>query len=138
MERKDCPVERPLDVIGGKWTVLLLHELQGGTRRFGELRAALPGISPKTLTERLRALEEQRIVERTIHPEIPPRVEYALTERGRTLGGIPTRCWNGACAGPDASRAVGQWRVTSQGERLPTTDDRRPTTRPPAGRSSPP
>lgn len=88
MTQTDCPVGRALAVIGGKWTMLILRELYVGTRRFGELRAALAGISPKTLTERLRILEQQGIVSRTVYPEVPPRVEYSLTGRGRTLGPI--------------------------------------------------
>ena len=88
MRQNDCPVERALEVIGGKWTMLILRELYVGTKRFGELRAALAGISPKTLTERLRILEKQGIVARKIYPEVPPRVEYSLTGRGRTLGPI--------------------------------------------------
>ncbi|MGO9475231.1 MAG: winged helix-turn-helix transcriptional regulator [Rhodomicrobium sp.] len=70
-------------MLDGKWTLLILRELFQGTKRFGELRAVLRGVSPKTLTERLRFLEEQGVVERTIFPEIPPRVEYNLTERGQ-------------------------------------------------------
>jgi DNA-binding HxlR family transcriptional regulator len=83
-----CTVERTLEVIGGKWTTLILRDLLGGTRRFGELRRSLEGVSPKTLTDRLRFLETRGIVERRVHPEIPPRVEYTLTERGRELGAI--------------------------------------------------
>jgi DNA-binding HxlR family transcriptional regulator len=80
-----CPIERTLEVLDSKWTALLLRDLLLGTRRFGELRRSLAGISPKTLTDRLRALEEQGIVQRTIYPEVPPRVEYALTDYGQTL-----------------------------------------------------
>jgi DNA-binding HxlR family transcriptional regulator len=80
-----CVVERTTEVIGGKWTTLILRELLRGTRRFGELRAALAGISPKTLTDRLRDLEESGVVTRTVYPEVPPRVEYALTEKGEAL-----------------------------------------------------
>jgi DNA-binding HxlR family transcriptional regulator len=80
-----CPIEQTLQVLDGKWTILLLRDLLIGTRRFGDLRRSLVGISPKTLTDRLRTLEEQGIVARTIYPEIPPRVEYALTEYGQTL-----------------------------------------------------
>lgn len=65
--------------------MLVIRDLLGGTRRFSELRASLQGISPKTLTDRLRALEEHGLVERVLYPEIPPRVEYTLTERGRGL-----------------------------------------------------
>jgi DNA-binding HxlR family transcriptional regulator len=85
MGQPDCPIERAADVLSGKWTLLILRELFRGTQRFGALRSALPGISPKTLTERLRILEEQGILRRTIYPEIPPRVEYTLTDLGQTL-----------------------------------------------------
>ena len=87
-DRPECTVERALEVIGGKWTSLILRELLRGTRRFGELRAGLEGISPKTLTDRLRDLEASGVVTRTVHPEIPPRVEYALTEKGEALRGV--------------------------------------------------
>lgn len=83
MGERGCPIERAVTVLDGKWTLLILRELLGGTRRFGQLRATLKGVSPKTLTERLRALEQQGVVQRTIHPEIPPRVDYALTEKGQ-------------------------------------------------------
>jgi DNA-binding HxlR family transcriptional regulator len=84
----ECTVERTLEVIGGKWTTLILRDLLSGTKRFGELRASLGNIPPKTLTERLRNLEEQGALERVQFPEIPPRVEYTLTEKGRALGAI--------------------------------------------------
>jgi DNA-binding HxlR family transcriptional regulator len=85
MGKKNCPVARTVNVIGGKWTLLILRDLFDGTKRFGELRASLIGISPKTLTEKLRALEQDGIIERKIYPEVPPRVEYSLTKRGQTL-----------------------------------------------------
>ncbi len=85
---RDCDVERTLAVIGPKWTTLILRDLITGTKRFGELRRSFPGISPKTLTLRLRDLEERGLLTRTIHPEIPPRVEYTLTPRGKTLDAI--------------------------------------------------
>ena len=84
----ECTVERTLEVIGGKWTTLILRDLLMGTKRFGELRSSLGNIPPKTLTERLRNLEEQGALERVQFPEIPPRVEYTLTEKGRALGAI--------------------------------------------------
>ncbi|MDE2578087.1 MAG: helix-turn-helix transcriptional regulator [Hyphomicrobiales bacterium] len=74
-----------MSILDGKWTLLIVRELFGGTRRFGELRAVLDGVSPKTLTDRLRELEQQGVVDRTIYPEIPPRVEYKLTERGKDV-----------------------------------------------------
>ncbi len=80
-----CPVERTLAVLGAKWTTLIVRELLAGPRRFGELRDALEGVSPKTLTERLRALEAEGLIERRQFPEVPPRVEYRLTESGETL-----------------------------------------------------
>lgn len=87
-EGRDCDVERTLAVIGPKWTTLILRDLIAGTKRFGELRRSFPGISPKTLTQRLRDLEDQGLLSRTIYSEIPPRVEYALTPRGQTLDAI--------------------------------------------------
>ncbi len=86
--RAECTVERALAVIDGKWTTLVLRDLLGGTRRFGELRANLTGISPKTLTDRLRDLERHGVLTRVVHPEIPPRVEYTLTAKGRALGSV--------------------------------------------------
>lgn len=90
-----CPVERTLQIIGSKWTLLILRDLLAGTRRFGELRRSLGHVSPKTLSERLKELERQGIVTRTVHAEVPPRVEYALTEKGRSLGDIieAMRAW---------------------------------------------
>jgi DNA-binding HxlR family transcriptional regulator len=83
-----CTVERTLEIIGGKWTTLILRDLLRGTKRFGELRSSLGTVSPKTLSDRLKFLEERGIVERKSYPEIPPRVEYTLTARGRDLGAI--------------------------------------------------
>src|SRR5882724_10729396 len=85
---KGCPIERTVNILEGKWTLLILRELFTGTKRFGELRAGLPGVSPKTLAERLRILEKQGIIVRTIYPEVPPRVEYSLTSLGQTLNPI--------------------------------------------------
>jgi DNA-binding HxlR family transcriptional regulator len=95
MGLEGCPIERTVTILEGKWTLLILRELFTGTKRFGELRAALPGASPKTLTERLRILERQGIIARTIYPEVPPRVEYALTPLGETLSPIieALRAW---------------------------------------------
>lgn len=87
-ERKECAVERTLDIIGNRWTSLIVRELLMGTKRFNELRKNLPGISPKTLSERLTALEVEGILTRTLYPEVPPRVEYRLTEKGRSLAPI--------------------------------------------------
>jgi DNA-binding HxlR family transcriptional regulator len=80
-----CPVCRTADVVCGKWTLLLVRDLAEGRSRFCELERSLAGISPRTLSLRLRALEEEGIVERHTYPEVPPRVEYALTEKGQAL-----------------------------------------------------
>jgi DNA-binding HxlR family transcriptional regulator len=81
----DCPVCRTADIVCGKWTLLVIRDLAEGRCRFCELERSLEGISPRTLSLRLRALEEAGIVERQTFPEVPPRVEYALTEKGRAL-----------------------------------------------------
>ncbi len=80
-----CPIEKTMSVIGGKWTFIILRELFYGTRRFGELQRSLEGISPRTLSLRLKELEGEGIISRTIYSEIPPHVEYFLTEKGLTL-----------------------------------------------------
>jgi len=80
-----CPVCRTAEIVCGKWTLLLIRDLAEGRSRFCELERSLTGISPRTLSLRLRALEEEGIVERQTFPEVPPRVEYALTEKGRAL-----------------------------------------------------
>ena len=81
----DCPVCRTAEVVCSKWTMLVIRDLAEGRSRFCELERSLSGISPRTLSLRLRALEEEGIVERRTYPEVPPRVEYALTEKGRAL-----------------------------------------------------
>ena len=80
-----CPVCRTADIVCGKWTLLLVRDLSEGRSRFCELERSLAGISPRTLSLRLRALEEEGIVERHTFGEVPPRVEYALTDKGRDL-----------------------------------------------------
>jgi DNA-binding HxlR family transcriptional regulator len=80
-----CPVCATADVVCHKWTILVIRDLAAGCSRFCELERSLAGISPRTLSLRLRALEEHGIVERRTYPEVPPRVEYALTEKGRAL-----------------------------------------------------
>src|SRR5690349_22618022 len=80
-----CPVCRTAEIISGKWTLLVIRDLADGSQRFCELERSLEGISPRTLSLRLRALEEEGIVERRTYPEVPPRVEYALTEKGTAL-----------------------------------------------------
>lgn len=80
-----CPVCRTAEVVCGKWTLLLIRDLAEGSARFCELERSLEGISPRTLSLRLRALEEEGIVARHTYPEVPPRVEYALTSKGEAL-----------------------------------------------------
>jgi DNA-binding HxlR family transcriptional regulator len=80
-----CSVAACADIIGAKWTAILVHDLSEGPRRFSELEHSCLGISPRTLSERLRALEDEGIVTRQSYPESPPRVEYALTEKGEAL-----------------------------------------------------
>jgi DNA-binding HxlR family transcriptional regulator len=80
-----CPVCRTAEVISGKWTLLVIRDLAGDSRRFCELERSLEGISPRTLSLRLRTLEDAGIVERQTFPEVPPRVTYALTDKGRDL-----------------------------------------------------
>jgi DNA-binding HxlR family transcriptional regulator len=82
---RDCPVCRTAEVISGKWTLLIIRDLADSPLRFCELERSLDGISPRTLSLRLRALEETGIVGRKTYPEVPPRVEYALTDKGRAL-----------------------------------------------------
>ncbi len=81
----ECCIEKALNIIGGKWSFLIIKNLFSGTMRFGEIRKALHDISPKTLTVRLKELEQHGIVTRTVHPTIPPAVEYTLTEKGWDL-----------------------------------------------------
>jgi DNA-binding HxlR family transcriptional regulator len=80
-----CPVCRTAEVISGKWTLLIIRDLADDSLRFCELERSLDGISPRTLSLRLRALEEQGIVERRTYPEVPPRVTYELTDKGQAL-----------------------------------------------------
>ncbi len=87
-ELPPCPVEVSLLVIGDKWKVLILRELLPGTKRFGEIRESIGGISQKVLTEKLREMESDGLLVRNAYAEIPPRVEYSLTELGETLGPV--------------------------------------------------
>ena len=80
-----CPVCRTADIVCGKWTLLIIRDLAEGASRFCELERSLEGISPRTLSLRLRALEAEGMVARHTFPEVPPRVEYALTEKGEAL-----------------------------------------------------
>jgi DNA-binding HxlR family transcriptional regulator len=81
----ECSIERALNIIGGKWSFLVLRELFHGTKRFGELKKSICGLSPKSLTETLRHLEENGILIRKAYATVPPTVEYSLTDKGHSL-----------------------------------------------------
>ena len=80
-----CPVETTLTLIGDKWKVLILRDLMPGTKRFGELKKSVGNVSQKVLTAQLRAMEESGLLTRTVYAEVPPRVEYTLSELGQSL-----------------------------------------------------
>lgn len=80
-----CPIARTAEIISGKWTLLIIRDLASGVKRFNQLERSLQGISPKTLSERLRSLEEEGIILRQTFAEVPPRVDYSLTEKGCDL-----------------------------------------------------
>ena len=84
-EATSCAVAACAEIVGAKWTALLVHDLSEGARRFSELEHSCSGISPRTLSERLRVLEHEGIVVRRSYPESPPRVEYELTDKGAAL-----------------------------------------------------
>ena len=89
-----CPVETTLTRISDKWKVLILRDLMPGTKRFGELKKSIGNVSQKVLTAQLRQMEESGLLTRTVYPEVPPRVEYTLTELGRSLKPILDAMWN--------------------------------------------
>ncbi|NOY15356.1 MAG: helix-turn-helix transcriptional regulator [Gammaproteobacteria bacterium] len=80
-----CPIQAATEVIGGKWKAHILYHLQGGTKRFNELKRLLPGVTQRMLTKQLRELEADQIIHRKIFAEVPPKVEYSITEFGLTL-----------------------------------------------------
>ena len=83
-----CPMQLTMEVLGGKWKLLILWQLQQGTKRYSELRTALPEITHKMLTQQLRELEADGIVRRKVFRVVPPKVEYSLTETGERLSGV--------------------------------------------------
>jgi len=85
LDNSICPVARTAKIISGKWTLLIIRDLTSGVKRFNQLERSLDGISPKTLSERLRHLEEEGIVLRQTFAEVPPRVEYSLSKKGHDL-----------------------------------------------------
>lgn len=80
-----CPFTTTSRVVSGKWAVLVLHFLKDGPKRFGQLKKLLPGIAETTLTKQLRQLEKDKLIEREIYPEVPPRVEYRLSQQGEAF-----------------------------------------------------
>ena len=89
-----CPVETTLTLIGDKWKVLILRDLMSGTKRFGELKKSIGTVSQKVLTAQLRDMEANGLVRREVYAEVPPRVEYSLTELGQSLKPILDAMWN--------------------------------------------
>ena len=83
-----CPVAKTLELVGDRWTLLLVRDLLGGTLRFQDLAASLPGIAPNILSDRLKLMEEHRLVKRRFYSDHPPRAEYFLTAKGRELGTV--------------------------------------------------
>lgn len=89
-----CPVETTLTLIGDKWKVLILRDLMPGTKRFGELKKSIGSVSQKVLTAQLRDMEANGLVNRKVYAEVPPRVEYSLTELGKSLKPILDAMWD--------------------------------------------
>ena len=89
-----CPVETTLTLISDKWKVLILRDLMTGTKRFGELKRSVGNVSQKVLTAQLREMEQSGLLTRTVYPEVPPRVEYSLTELGRSLKPVLDAMWD--------------------------------------------
>lgn len=102
-----CPIHDVQRLIAGKWCVVVLWHLRGGTRRFAEIERAIGDVSAKALTEALRHLEREGLITRTVHPTVPPRVEYALTPLGTTL--VPIL------------EALQDWSIRHKGEMRPAT-----------------
>jgi DNA-binding HxlR family transcriptional regulator len=110
-----CGIDAAMDVVSGKWKVLILWELnEHGVRRFAELRRGLPGVSEKMLTQHLREMEEDGLVRREVYREVPPKVEYSLTEHGRSLNAAlaPLGAWGTERIGRIGAEkvAVSGWR----------------------------
>jgi len=87
-ENVKCPVQLVIEMISGKWKLFILGELMKGTRRFSQLQKAIPGITQKMLTKQLRELESAGLIKRKVYPQIPPKVEYSLTDIGKKLNKV--------------------------------------------------
>ncbi|WP_377846086.1 winged helix-turn-helix transcriptional regulator [Bosea sp. UC22_33] len=103
-----CPVEAALGLIGGKWKGIALYHLMGGTLRFNEIRRRIPGVTQRMLTTQLRELEADGLIVRVVYPEVPPRVEYSLSVKGRTLEPVimALKSWGEAHARAPQSQAA--------------------------------
>jgi len=88
ISHQDCPIGRAAELVGDTWTILIVRDLMSGSKRFGQLQESLGHVSPKTLSQRLKTLEHADLLTREAFAEIPPRVEYTLTEKGRALSDI--------------------------------------------------
>ncbi|MFD4503402.1 winged helix-turn-helix transcriptional regulator [Streptomyces sp. NPDC058457] len=117
---RDCPTRAVLDVIAGKWTMLVLVALADGRPiRFAELRRRLDGVTPKVLTQTLRALEREGLLTRTVYPTVPPRVEYRLTRLGQEAGGLVQRITDWSQANVAAMQAAREEFDGRSARRLP-------------------
>lgn len=87
-ELTKCPITRTIDLIGGKWTFSIIYILMSGTKRFKELERSIDGINTRMLVKELKMLEQNEILLRTVYAQVPPKVEYALTDKGRALEGV--------------------------------------------------
>ena len=105
-EAAQCPAEATIGVIGGRWKVPIVWHLFARTMRFSELRRAMPAVTQKMLTQQLRELEEDGVVSRKVYPEVPPKVEYSLTERGLSLKPVVQAMCRWAATGHDAKGAA--------------------------------
>ncbi|MDF7819252.1 helix-turn-helix domain-containing protein [Runella sp. MFBS21] len=85
LEKIKCPITRTMEIVGGKWTLPIIYVLQSGTKRFKDLERSIEGINTRMLVKELKALEQNNIVERKVYAEVPPKVEYSLTDKGRAL-----------------------------------------------------
>ncbi|MGO4403299.1 winged helix-turn-helix transcriptional regulator [Bosea sp. RAF48] len=105
-----CPVEATLGLIGGKWKGIALYHLMGGTLRFNEIRRRVPGVTQRMLTTQLRELEADGLIVRVVYPEVPPRVEYSLSAKGRTLEPVilALKAWGEAHAHAPQPRSAAQ------------------------------
>lgn len=115
-----CPVSSTISILQGKWTLMVLRDLLPGKKRFGELMKSIGGVNPKTLSVRLKELQDAGIIQRTLFPEVPPRVEYRLTAKGEELG--------------DLINTMAKWGTRWKDENAALLKDREGEKRPPASR----